>query len=163
MTDMVQCGMAVSGYPNMENIPPAQNYTAPPRVVVPPLQQHHHHHLHHHQPSGGGYTATSHRQQPPLSPNYPPPATPAAAATVFPQPRNAAIAGSGRVPSTLSPGPPPSSSAMEWSNGNNGVNSQHFSQSVGKSAAVAAVSSPLLADNHGVGGRSLIRGPHATL
>jgi Tudor domain len=102
--DMVQCGMAVSGYPNMENIPPAQNYTAPPRVAVPPLQ-------HHHQPSPAAYQ--------PLSPNYPPPVSPnlAAAATVFPQQRTAA---GGRPP--VSPVP---SSATGWSNGTNGANNAH--------------------------------------
>jgi hypothetical protein len=69
-----QFGMAVSGYPNMENIPPAQNYTAPPRVAVPPL--------YHHKPQQQQQQQRPQQQQQQmaavssLSPNYPPPRQP---------------------------------------------------------------------------------------
>lgn len=100
VTDMVQCGMAVSGYPNMENIPPAHNYTAPPRVVVPPLQQQQ------------NYSPVQS-----LSPNYPPPVSPNLAA-VFPQPRAAAVAGGRPVMNSAGPSGP----LETWSNGNSAPN-----------------------------------------
>jgi hypothetical protein len=76
--------MAVSGYPNMENIPPAQNYTAPPRVAVPPL---------YHQPQQQQQQRPQ-QQQPlsqqqqlaafsSLSPNYPPPRQRCGTVTIF--------------------------------------------------------------------------------
>ena len=46
--DMVQCGMAVSGLPNVESIPPAHNYVQPQQPMYPPNRA-------------------------PPSPNYPPP------------------------------------------------------------------------------------------
>jgi len=46
--DMVQCGMAVSGLPNIDSIPPAQNYVQPQQSIFPPTRA-------------------------PPSPNYPPP------------------------------------------------------------------------------------------
>merc|ERR1719391_1493979 len=60
--DMVQCGMAVAGYPNMDNVPPAENYS-PPQVAVPPM-------VHHHQQQ------RAERIGGPPSPNYPPPRSP---------------------------------------------------------------------------------------
>jgi hypothetical protein len=77
--------MAVSGYPNMENIPPAQNYTAPPRVAVPPL---------YHQPQQQQQQQRPHQQQQQsqqqqlsafssLSPNYPPPRQRCGTVTIF--------------------------------------------------------------------------------
>jgi hypothetical protein len=75
--------MAVSGYPNMENIPPAQNYTAPPRVAVPPL--------YHHQPQQQQQQQQRPQQQQQqlsafsssLSPNYPPPRQRCGTVTIF--------------------------------------------------------------------------------
>ena len=140
MTDMVQCGMAVSGYPNMENIPPAQDYSAPPRVAVPPL-------LHH--PQQQQSPAYSHRQQP-LSPNYPPPVSPnsTAAATVYPQPR---VLSGGRGPA-LSPGPPVAA-ATAWSNGTNGASDYQTTSS--HQPPPPSSGRPLVRNGGG--------GPHATL
>lgn len=86
--DMVQCGMAVSGYPSMDNIPPADNYT-PPQLAVPPMihhQQQQSHQQQHHSKQldvvgdrGGGVGYMG-----PPSPNYPPPSTPGPA--VSPRP-----------------------------------------------------------------------------
>ena len=96
--------MAVSGYPNMENIPPAQNYTAPPRVAVPPL---YHHPQQHHRSQQPDQQLSAYSS---LSPNYPPPTSPNLSA-VYPQAR------SNNRAAPLSPVPPASS----WSNGTNGA------------------------------------------
>ena len=51
---MIQCGFAIAGYPAMESVPPADNYSPPQIAVVPMVQQHGH---------SGSLEA----------PNYPPP------------------------------------------------------------------------------------------
>jgi hypothetical protein len=148
---MVQCGMAVSGYPNMENIPPAQNYTAPPRVAVPPLQHQQH-------------SSTTYQ---PLSPNYPPPVSPNLSAAVFPQQRTG-VAASSR--SALSPIPP---TRTTWSNGTNGAtNAQAFGST---ERPVASPLQPRAIHQSTAGGRSVGTaqttppssagggGPHSTL
>ena len=33
---MIQCGFAIAGYPSMDNVPPAENYT-PPQISVMPM------------------------------------------------------------------------------------------------------------------------------
>ena len=33
---MIQCGFAIAGYPSMDNLPPAENYT-PPQISVMPM------------------------------------------------------------------------------------------------------------------------------